>query len=192
MTFDRTLRAAAAAAAVAFGMALPTAATSANFLLSGEIVDLMGDREPASGFLSFDTDDILVVDTGGGVFSRTLTLADIALSLTAFGESFTEANVLAEPGDEVVELGEDGVPFTLALDFDLGMGVMFSLFDVEHDGQGGLTFTGSVDILSPDGGAGTGSPGSGGADGVIPLPATLPLLLGALGVGGLVLRRRPV
>lgn len=190
MMFDRTLRSAAVAFVAAFGMGLPAAATPASFLLSGEIEDLLGDLEPASGFLNFDTDDIVVVDTGGGVFSRTLTLADIDLELTAFGQTFTELDVLADPADEIVELGEDGVPFTLALDFDLGTGFMFSLFDVEPDGQGGLTFIGSVDVLSPDPGPGTGSTGGGRPDGVIPLPATLPLLLGALGVAGLVLRRR--
>ncbi len=188
LSFGRSF---AAALVAAWLVGAPSAnAALVDFDLDGEIETLAGDFEPATGTLSFDTENILVTDIGGGLFARTLTLADIMLSLAAFGQTFTEADVLADPDDEVVELGDDGVPFTLALDFDLGTGFMFSLFDVEPNGPGVLTFTGSVDVLSPDPGPGQGSTGGGRPDGVIPLPATLPLLLGAFGVAGLVLRRR--
>ena len=181
MVFVRLLRAAALAAAWSIGIAAPAAAAPVSFMLEGRFLALDGSFEPASGTLGFDDDASL---------GRTRILNEITLSLTAFGRTFTAADVRDVPGEPVLEF-DDGVPTVLALDFDPEERVMFSLFDVRLEAPSLLRFTGSVDLMSLNPGPGTGSTGGGRPDGVIPLPATLPLLLGALGAGGLLLRRRP-
>lgn len=171
-------------------------AAPVSFALDGSFL-IESAQQAASGSISFNTDNLQDVDCEDG--DLCLALAD----LEAFALSFDDPG-FANPGPfGLGDLIGDGAqivfsangtpdalePVSLMLDIAFSEGFLLEIFAEDFAG-GVFSFSGSLSALSPDPGPGTGSTGGGRPDGVIPLPATLPLLLGALGVAGLVLRRR--
>lgn len=185
-----------AAATFLFGLCASSAAAAPA--LGPGAIGLSGtfDGNAATGVLNYDVNGTFLTGDNCVDGDACLTLS----AVTAFSLSFEDADftlldpfgldsLLGDPSRIVLVLDGD-VPAMLELDIAFGPDLMLSVATGGFN-KNTFTFTFSSTI-DPRGTnqPGTGSTGSGGGDAVVPLPATLPLLLGALGLGGLVFRRR--
>ncbi|MFN3259784.1 MAG: hypothetical protein ACE37J_04410 [Pikeienuella sp.] len=194
MNLTRLLRGACAGAALAGASALSSQAASFDFSAVLPAFESLPEAT-IEGTLSFDDSAFIenLASPGAGFIPGSA----VSISFVLSGRTFTEADADASLELEVEDFGGPGAPLFSILDFNYEFdGDALSTFafafggEPDIDDAGDLVFEGEF-FTFMGGNTTPGSPGPGNPDGVIPLPATLPLLLGALGVGGLLLRRRP-